>query len=193
MAAPIQRILSGVKPSGEVHLGNYFGTMKQHIALQEIPNAERFYFIADFHAQTTVQDAERLRQYVMGVALDYLALDWTPKNRYSSSKATCGSYRVGLAAECRHGMGLLERAHAYKDKIAKGLKPSMGLFYYPVLMAADILIYKSNLVPSARTSPAHRNEQDMAGYFNQTFKKMSSCAPKQNSAPSQFPVLTVKK
>lgn len=166
------RILSGVQPSGKLHLGNYFGAIKQHIALQEIPNAERFYFIADFHALTTVQDAPRMRELVRGVALDYLALGLDPqKSVFFRQSDVPEVQELAWLLSCVTGMGLLERAVSYRDKVEKGLKPSVGLFYYPVLMAADILIYKSTLVPVGQDQIQHiEMTQDMAGYFNNTFK-----------------------
>jgi tryptophanyl-tRNA synthetase len=167
-----KRILSGVQPSGKLHLGNYFGAVKQHIALQEIPGAERFYFIADFHSLTTVQDAPKLREFVHGVALDYLALGLDPEKssffRQSDvPEVTELAWLLGTVTS----MGLLERAVSYKDKLAKGIKPSVGLFYYPVLMAADILIYKSDIVPVGQDQVQHvEMTQDMATHFNETFK-----------------------
>src|SRR5689334_20126503 len=128
------RILSGVQPSGKLHLGNYFGAIKQHIALQEIPNAERFYFIADYHALPTVQDAAKMREYVQGVAIDYLALGLDPaKSVFFRQSDVPEVQEIAWLLATVTNMGLLERAHSYKDKIAKGLKPSVGLFYYPVL------------------------------------------------------------
>ena len=167
------RILSGIQASGKLHLGNYFGAIKQHIELQEISDAERFYFIADFHALTTVQDAALLRSLIQGVALDYLALGLDPAKsalfRQSDvPEVTELAWMLGAVT----GMGLLERAHSYKDKLAKGIRPSVGLFYYPVLMAADILIYKSNLVPVGQDQVQHiEMTQDMAQSFNHAFKR----------------------
>jgi tryptophanyl-tRNA synthetase len=167
-----KRILSGVQPSGKLHLGNYFGAVKQHIALQEIVDAERFYFIADFHSLTTVQDAAKLREYVHGVALDYLALGLDPQKSTLFRQSDVPEVtELAWLLSTVTGMGLLERAHSYKDKLQKGIKPSVGLFYYPVLMAADILIYKSDLVPVGQDQVQHiEMTQDMATYFNETFK-----------------------
>lgn len=166
------RILSGVQPSGRLHLGNYFGAIKQHIALQEIPNAERFYFIADFHALTTVKDAAKLRDFVHGVALDYLALGLDPaKSVFFRQSDVPEVTELAWLLSTVTGMGLLERAHSYKDKLAKGFEASVGLFYYPVLMAADILAYKSNQVPVGQDQVQHLEmTRDMAGYFNNTYK-----------------------
>lgn len=164
-----KRILSGVQPSGKLHLGNYFGAIRQHIALQD--QGEAFYFIADYHALTTTQDANRLRENVRDVALDYLALGLDPK------KATF--YRQSDVPEVTElawilstvtGMGLLERAHSYKDKVQQGITPSVGLFTYPILMAADILIVRSDVVPVGKDQVQHLEmTRDMAGYFNNTY------------------------
>ncbi|MGD0092373.1 MAG: tryptophan--tRNA ligase [Planctomycetota bacterium] len=166
------RILSGVQSSGNLHVGNYFGAIKQHIALQELPDSERFYFIADYHALTTVQDAGDMRRNTRNVAVDYLALGLDPeKSTFFRQSDVPEVLELTWLLGVVTGMGLLERAHSYKDKIAKGLKPSVGLFTYPVLMAADILIYKSNVVPVGQDQVQHiEMTQDMAGYFNQTFK-----------------------
>ncbi len=163
------RILSGIQPSGRLHLGNYFGALKQHIEMQE--QHDCFYFIANYHALTTVQEPALLEEYTRGVALDYLALGLDPKRvtffRQSDVPEVC---ELTWVLNCVTGTGLLERAHAYKDKVARGLAASMGLFCYPVLMAADILIYKSQLVPVGRDQVQHvEMTQDMAGYFNLTF------------------------
>lgn len=167
-----KRILSGVQPSGKLHLGNYFGAIQQHIALQD-GDYERFYFIADYHALTTVHDGPRLRDYIRGVALDYLALGLDPaKSAFFRQSDVPEVQELAWMLSCVTGMGLLERAHSYKDKIAKGLKPNVGLFYYPLLMAADILIYKPQLVPVGHDQIQHvEMTQDMAGYFNASFKR----------------------
>src|SRR4051812_44046392 len=167
-----QRILSGVQSSGKLHLGNYFGAIKQHIALQEIANAERFYFIADFHALTTIQDGARMRELTQDAAIDYLALGLDPaKSTFFRQSDVPEVQELAWLLATVTGMGLLERAHSYKDKTAKGIKPSVALFYYPVLMAADTLIYKANLVPVGQDQVQHiEMTQDMAGYFNQTYK-----------------------
>jgi len=183
-----KRILSGVQPSGKLHLGNYFGAIKQHIALQE--EGECFYFIADYHALTTLGEAVRadaeaakdakrkprgpaeiLRESVRDVALDYLALGLDPKKAsfYRQSDVPEVTELAWILSTVT-GMGLLERAHSYKDKIAKGIAPSVGLFTYPILMAADILIVRSHMVPVGQDQVQHLEmTRDMAGYFNQTF------------------------
>src|SRR5215471_19194655 len=141
-----KRILSGVQPSGKLHLGNYFGAVKQHVEMQHEGRA--FFFIADYHALTTLQDAKAMRECVRDVALDYLALGLDPNiaNFFRQSDVPQVTELAWILSTVTN-MGLLERAVSYKDKIDKGIEPSVGLFTYPVLMAADILIYRSNVVP----------------------------------------------
>src|SRR6266853_5391095 len=164
-----KRILSGVQPSGKLHLGNYFGAIKQHIALQD--EGECFYFIANYHSLTTIQNAALLREHVLGVALDYLALGLDPNKVafYRQSDVPEVTELTWLLA-CVTNMGLLERAVSYKEKIDKGIDASVGLFTYPVLMAADILIYRSHVVPVGRDQVQHiEMTQDMAGKFNRAY------------------------
>src|SRR5438093_971719 len=164
-----KRILSGVQPSGKLHLGNYFGAIKQHIALQD--EAPCFYFIADFHALTTISDADTLRNNTRDVALDYLALGLDPAKAvfYRQSdvpEVTELAWILGTVTN----MGLLERAVSYKEKIDKGIEASVGLFTYPVLMAADILIVRADQVPVGRDQVQHiEMTQDMAGKFNRAY------------------------
>mgnify|MGYP001105930512 FL=1 len=163
------RILSGVQPSGKLHLGNYFGAIKQHIELQD--EGECFYFIADLHALTTIQNAEELQANVRDVALDYLALGLDPKKTIFFRQSDVPEVtELAWIFSTVTGMGLLERAHSYKDKVARGLPASVGLFFYPVLMAADILIYRSHLVPVGQDQVQHLEiTRDIAGYFNRTY------------------------
>jgi tryptophanyl-tRNA synthetase len=163
----MKRLLSGVQPSGKLHLGNYFGAVKQHIALQS--EGLCFYFIADYHALTTIQDPQMLREYTRDVALDYLALDLKPGETIFFFRQSDVPEVTELAwiLSTVTNMGLLERAVSYKEKIEKGIDASVGLFTYPVLMAADILIYRSNIVPVGRDQVQHiEMAQDMAGKFN---------------------------
>jgi tryptophanyl-tRNA synthetase len=172
-----KRILSGVQPSGKLHLGNYFGAIRQHIALQD--EGECFYFIADFHALTTLPDveddpkkrAELLRSNVHDVALSYLSLGLDPKKASFFRQSDVPEVtELAWILSTVTGMGLLERAHSYKDKVARGIAPSVGLFTYPILMAADILIYRSNLVPVGQDQVQHLEmTRDMAGYFNRAY------------------------
>jgi len=178
------RILSGIQPSGTLHLGNYFGAMKQHIELQD--EHECFYFIANYHTLTTIQDPDRLRELTRDVALDYLAMGLDPDkvNLFRQSdipEVTELAWVLGTVT----GKGLLDRATSYKDKLARGLRPSMGLYCYPLLMAADILIYRSDLVPVGKDQVQHiEMTQDMAGYFNNTFREVFvRPEPRLNEAP----------
>jgi tryptophanyl-tRNA synthetase len=164
-----KRILSGVQPSGKLHLGNYFGAVKQHIALQD--EAECFYFIADYHSLTTIQDPAVLRDNTRDVALDYLALGLDPgKATFFRQSDVPEVAELAFILSTVTNMGLLERAVSYKDKIEKGIEASVGLFFYPVLMAADILIYRSHVVPVGKDQVQHiEMTQDMAGRFNRTY------------------------
>jgi len=164
------RILSGIQPNGVLHLGNYFGAMRQHITLQE--QGEAFYFIADYHALTTVHDQQALAELVRDVALDYLALGLDPEKAllYRQSDVPEVTELTWLLSTVT-GMGLLERAHSFKDKVAKGITPRAGLFLYPVLMAADILAYRSELVPVGKDQVQHiEMTQDMASAFHAAYE-----------------------
>jgi len=163
------RVLSGIQPTGRPHWGNFFGAIRQYIDLQE--ENEGFYFIADLHALTTVRDAKQLRENTLDAALDLLALGLNP------DKATLfAQSRVPEVSEITWllmtgtPMGLLERCHAYKEKKARGLSADAGLFTYPVLMAADILAYDSQIVPVGEDQVQHIEVcRDLAGTFNHTF------------------------
>ena len=163
------RILSGIQPSGTLHLGNYFGMMRPAIELQD--QGEALYFIADYHAMTTVQDAGVLSENIREVAIDFLACGLDPRKacffRQSHVPAVT---ELSWILSTLTPMGLLERGHAYKDKIAKGIGASHGLFAYPVLMAADILIYDSDLVPVGKDQKQHIEvARDIVIKFNETF------------------------
>lgn len=169
MSMTKKRVLSGVQPSGKLHLGNYFGAIQQHIALQE--QHECFFFIADYHALTTLHDPAALRENVRDVAIAYLALGLDPaKVAFFRQSDVPEVTELAWLLACVTGMGLLERAHSYKDKIARGLPASVGLFTYPALMAADILIYRCHLVPVGQDQVQHIEiARDMAGHFHQAF------------------------
>ena len=163
------RILSGIQPSGALHLGNYFGMMKPGLELQE--QGEAFYFIANYHSMTSLFDAGERRQNTLEVALDFLACGLDPKKTvfFKQSDVPEVTELTWLLTTVTP-MGLLERAHSYKDKISKGISPNHGLFAYPVLMAADILIYDSNLVPVGRDQKQHvEMTRDIAMKFNETY------------------------
>jgi tryptophanyl-tRNA synthetase len=164
-------VLSGIQPNGALHLGNYFGAIRQHIALQDTYPGQALYFIADYHALTTIHDAEVLRGHVFDVALTYLALGLDPSRTllFRQSDIPEVPELTWLLATVT-GMGLLERAHAYKDKLANGITPSVGLFLYPVLMAADILAYDATLVPVGKDQVQHiEMAQDMVTHFNEGY------------------------
>lgn len=163
------RVLSGIQPSGRPHLGNYFGALRQYITLQE--GNDPFYFIASYHALTAVQDPDLMREYTLGVALDFLALGLDPhKSRLFAQQDVPEVTELAWILSCVTPMGLLERAVSYKDKIAQGLAPNHGLFAYPVLQAADILIYLSDVVPVGQDQKQHLEmTRDIAGKFNQQF------------------------
>jgi len=163
------RILSGIQPSGTLHLGNYFGMMRPAIELQD--KGEALYFIADYHAMTTVQDAGELSDNIREVALDFLACGLDPRKacffRQSHVPAVT---ELAWILSTLTPMGLLERCHSYKDKIAKGIGATHGLFAYPVLMAADILIYESDLVPVGKDQKQHIEvARDLVIKFNETY------------------------
>lgn len=163
------RVLSGIQSSGKLHLGNYLGAMKQHIELQH--EHECLFFIANYHSLTTVQNPELLRQFTLDVALDYMALGLDPKKALLFRQTDVPEVaELAWILGTVTGMGLLERATSYKDKVAKGIKASVGLFTYPILMAADILIYRSDCVPVGKDQVQHiEMTQDMATHFNETF------------------------
>jgi len=162
--------LSGIQPSGRLHLGNYFGAIRQHVMLQETA-AEHFYFIADYHALTTVRNADLMRELVRDVAVTYLALGLDPDKAVLWRQSDVPEVtEISWLLSTVTGMGLLERATSYKDKIQNGIKPNVGLFSYPVLMAADILAYDTTHVPVGKDQVQHLEmTQDMAGYFNNTY------------------------
>jgi tryptophanyl-tRNA synthetase len=166
---PKKRILSGVQPSGKLHLGNYFGAVRQHIELHH--SAECFFFIADYHSLTTIHDAKTLRENTSDVALDYLALGLNPEKAIFFRQSDVPEVtELAWIFSTVTNMGLLERAVSFKEKIEKGIDASVGLFYYPILMAADILIYRSTLVPVGKDQIQHvEMTQDIAGKFNRTY------------------------
>lgn len=163
------RVLSGIQPTGQLHWGNYFGAIRQYIELQE--ENDGFYFIADLHALTTVRNAEQLRTNVLDIALDMLALGLDPDKatlfvQSHIPEVTELSWMLMTGTP----MGLLERCHAYKDKKEKGLAADAGLFTYPVLMAADILAYDSQIVPVGADQVQHIEVcRDLVGSFHHTF------------------------
>ena len=163
------RTLTGIQPSGTLHIGNYFGAMRPAIEAQG--RGESFYFIADYHSMTSLHDPAARRQATLGVALDWLACGMDPQRsvfwRQSDvPQVTELTWMIGTLTP----MGLLERAHSYKDKVAHGISPNFGLFAYPVLMAADILLFDANVVPVGKDQKQHLEiTRDIAIKFNQTY------------------------
>jgi tryptophanyl-tRNA synthetase len=163
------RVLSGIQPSGKLHLGNYLGAIAQHLELQH--SGDAFFFIADLHALTTVKDPERLREFVRDVALDYLALGMDPnKAAFYRQSDVAEVPQLAWLLTTVTPMGLLERCTSYKDKIARGISPDHGLFSYPVLMAADIVIVDADIVPVGKDQKQHVEvARDIAGSFNHLY------------------------
>jgi len=168
-SAQSRRILSGIQPSGRPHIGNYFGMMDPAIRLQE--DGDAFYFIADYHSLTTIHDPAVLRQNIVDLAIDFLACGLDPEKatffRHSDvPEVTELTWLLSTVTP----MGLLERCHSYKDKTNKGIAASHGLFAYPVLMAADILIYDSHVVPVGKDQKQHVEvTRDIAQKFNDLY------------------------
>src|SRR3954465_15137716 len=163
------RTLTGIQPSGTLHIGNYFGAMRPAIDAQS--RGECFYFIADYHSMTSLHDPAARRRATLDVALDWLACGLDPQRsvfwRQSDlPQVTELNWLIGSLVP----MGLLERAHSYKDKVAHGISPSFGLFAYPVLMAADILLFDTNIVPVGKDQKQHLEMTgDIAIKFNHTY------------------------
>lgn len=168
----MKRILSGIKPSGKAHLGNYFGMMRQAIDWQD--KGEAFYFIADYHAITTLHDPQKLREHCRDIALDFLACGLDPQKAVLFKQSDVPQVtELSWILSTLTPMPMLENCHAYKDHLAKKLTPNHGLFAYPVLMAADILIYDSNIVPVGRDQKQHVEvTRDLAGKMNQTYGQL---------------------
>jgi tryptophanyl-tRNA synthetase len=164
-----KRVLSGTQPTGKLHLGNYFGAIRQYIAFQE--ENEGIYFIADYHSMTSVRDAAERRDLTHHVALAYLSLGLDPARSILYRQSDLPEvHELAWALSTVTPMGLLQRAHSYKDKQAAGLKPDHGLFAYPVLMAADILIHHADYVPVGQDQKQHLEmTRDIAVKFNQTY------------------------
>lgn len=163
------RILTGLQPSGKLHVGNYFGAMEPAVRLQD--QGEAFYFIADYHAMTSSQDAAALRENVRELAIDFLACGLDPAKAVffrQSAVPEVNELAWILSTVCP--MGLLNKCHSYKDKVSQGIAPSHGLFAYPVLMAADILLYDANQVPVGKDQKQHLEvTRDLAVKLNEAF------------------------
>jgi tryptophanyl-tRNA synthetase len=162
------RIVSGVQPSGNLHLGNYYGAIRQFLQLQDPPQNECFFFVADLHAMTTIRDGRVLSSLALQVATDYLALGLDPARVviYRQSEVPQVTELAWMLSTVTP-MGLLQRGHAYKDKLARGVAPTHALFAYPLLMAADILIMGADQVPVGRDQGQHLEmARDIARAFN---------------------------
>lgn len=163
------RVLSGIQPSGRLHIGNFFGAMRQHLQFQAEHNC--FYFIADYHALTSNPAPDDVAGHTLDVAMDYIALGLdTEKTIFWRQSDVPEVTELTWLLSCITPMGLLQRCTSYKDKVAQGLSPNHGLFAYPVLQAADILIYQSDLVPVGADQKQHIEvTRDIAIRFNSTY------------------------
>lgn len=171
------RILTGLQPSGKLHVGNYFGAMEPAVRLQDI--GEAFYFIADYHAMTSSQNPAALRENVRELAIDFLACGLDPQRAVffqQSAVPEVNELAWILSTVCP--MSLLAKCHSYKDKTAQGIAPNHGLFAYPVLMAADILLYDSNQVPVGKDQKQHLEvTRDLAVKLNETYGEHTVVLP----------------
>jgi tryptophanyl-tRNA synthetase len=163
------RVLSGIQPSGKLHIGNYFGAMRQHLQLQA--ENEGFYFIADYHALTTNPEPRQFAEHTLDVAKDYLALGLDPEKTVFWRQSDVPEVtELAWILSCVTPMGLLQRCTSFKDKVEQGLSPVHGLFAYPVLQAADILMFDSNLVPVGQDQKQHIEvTRDIAVKFNNLY------------------------
>jgi tryptophanyl-tRNA synthetase len=163
------RILTGLQPSGKLHVGNYFGAMEPAVRLQD--EGETFYFIADYHAMTSTQNAAELSNNVRELAVDFLACGLDPERSvFFRQSAVPEVNELAWLLSTVSPMSLLEKCHSYKDKIANGIHPNHALFAYPVLMAADILLYDSNRVPVGKDQKQHLEvTRDLVGKFNEVY------------------------
>ena len=165
------RSLSGIQPSGNLHIGNYFGAIKQFVEFQD--KYEGLYFLANYHALTSSPKGEDLKRNTVNAILDYLALGLDPEKSIIFLQSDVPEHtELSWILANVAPMGLLERAHSYKDKTAKGIKPNVGLFTYPILMAADILMYDPDVVPVGKDQKQHVEiTRDIAIKFNETYGK----------------------
>lgn len=163
------RFLTGLQPSGQLHIGNYFGAILPAVQLQE--KGEGFYFIANYHAMTTMESAQKLQENTYGLAVDFLACGLDPeKSVFFAQTAVPEVHELAWILSTVCPMGLLERCHSYKEKVAKGIAANHALFAYPALMAADILLYNADAVPVGKDQKQHLEvTRDLAGKINDTF------------------------
>ena len=165
------KILTGIQPSGKLHWGNYFGAMKSMVDLQNKGDHAIYMFIANYHAMTTVRDGAALRAATRDVALDYLACGMDPEKAILYRQSDVPAVQeLAWFLSCLTPMGLLERCHSYKDKMAHGFEATHGLFAYPALMAADILMMNADLVPVGKDQKQHLEvTRDLAQKFNNAY------------------------
>ncbi|MCG8372922.1 MAG: tryptophan--tRNA ligase [Balneolales bacterium] len=177
-------ILSGIQPSGKLHIGNYFGAIRQHIAMQE--QGDAFYFIANYHSLTSVREGEILYQNTIDVTLDYLALGLDPeKATFFAQSDVPQVIELAWILGTLTPVSLMEKGVSYKDKIAAGLSPNIGLFTYPVLQAADILIYHSDVVPVGEDQKQNIEIcRDLAGKFNRAYEGEYLVIPEEHIVKS---------
>jgi tryptophanyl-tRNA synthetase len=165
----MKRVLSGIQPSGTLHIGNYFGMMRPMIESQE--KSELFCFIVNYHALTSVDNPDLLRENTLNAAMDFLALGLDPNKCHFWAQSDIPEVNeLAWIISTQTSLGLLERSHSYKDKLAKGLPATAGLFTYPVLMAADILMMQANIVPVGKDQKQHVEiPRDIAERFNHVY------------------------
>lgn len=165
----MSRVLSGIQPSGSLHIGNYFGMMKPMIEMQY--RHELFCFIVNYHAMTTLHNGKELKENTLAAAMDFLALGLDPEKCFFWVQSDVPEVtELTWILSCHTSMGLLERSHSYKDKVARGLVPNAGLYIYPVLMAADILLFNADIVPVGKDQKQHLEiTRDIAERFNHTY------------------------
>ncbi len=165
----MSRVLSGIQPSGTLHIGNYFAMMKPMIEFQE--EHDLFCFIVNYHALTSIHESEALKQNTLQAAIDFLALGLDPERCHFWVQSDVPEVtELTWILACHTSLGLLERSHSYKDKVARGITPNSGLYTYPILMAADILLYQSEIIPVGKDQKQHIEiTRDIADRFNTTY------------------------
>lgn len=165
----MSRVLSGIQPSGSLHIGNYFAMMKPMIEMQD--KHELFCFIVNYHAMTSLHDGKELKKNTIAAAMDFLALGLDPEKCFFWVQSDVPEVaELTWIISCHTSLGLLERSHSYKDKVARGLVPNAGLYIYPVLMAADILLYNAEIIPVGKDQKQHIEiTRDIAERFNNTY------------------------
>jgi len=165
----MSRVLSGIQPSGTLHIGNYFAMMEPMISFQE--NHDLFCFIVNYHALTSIHDSVSLKHNTLQAAIDFLALGLDPEKCHFWVQSDVPEVtELTWILACHTSLGLLERSHSYKDKVAKGVTPNSGLYTYPILMAADILLYQSEIIPVGKDQKQHIEiTRDIAERFNNTY------------------------